>query len=562
MTRLHVTALSVLGVFLLAGCSRAPRPSEITPEQKEEFVKLLRTLPTRAEFFADEGIRMTKPYLPHLLSFTEEDVKRFFDGEVYAIAVLSTGMAEDADNVARAAASFREIGHPVVRSIWARAILDTQRPPAEVIEYVRKGVEPDGAIASIAPPAHVRYLKERLGELGAGPRQDLTNVPRLDSTAPAAPAGHAACVKLVSRSDVSAVPRYSSVFAYKSEMCSFGPDRRLHCLRPAKFGGTLCSVDLGANIVHETPLPQPRGLKQEYDFKPYFSDPQLRISERGDILAWWMLGGNGDQAVALRPHGKKAFVVARTSQTRPIAMADSKAIWTADGQPYMLVWSASSAQDLNLSVYRVSDAAVLKLVSRYHGPGHHSINVVDAVVVDNSRIVVIWTDIDGNRDDRLRVWTTQLDLKSKQWSERQMLARHDGFTSISSSRVFVLPDGSVHFLWYGDDAGIFYLKHGDKTPTKIALPSYWGFQAIQTAHSIIVVYSTKAMPSKAFFRVIQNGKPGPETSIDLKDQPDYPLAPEYMILGPADDDKIWFFPSTNKSAYLLKLTTTSASHNK
>ena len=45
--------------------------------QKKEFIDLLKTLPTKGEFYAEDAIRKAGPYLPVLLSLTERDTEKF-----------------------------------------------------------------------------------------------------------------------------------------------------------------------------------------------------------------------------------------------------------------------------------------------------------------------------------------------------------------------------------------------------------------------------------------------------------------------------------------------------
>ena len=50
---------------------------QISDVQKKDFIELLKTLPTKGEFFTDEAIRKAEPYLPVLLALTESDLENY-----------------------------------------------------------------------------------------------------------------------------------------------------------------------------------------------------------------------------------------------------------------------------------------------------------------------------------------------------------------------------------------------------------------------------------------------------------------------------------------------------
>ncbi len=553
-TACRVIALSIIATAVFTGCASdgRPKPSVITPQQKQEFVDLLATLPTEGQFYAKEAVHRAKPYLPHLLSLTESDLK---DREMYPFLTLSSDMIQDADNLVYVTANFGQIRHPLIKIFWGLAILDRDRPATEIVEYLRTALS-DAAqtkqLISFVGPGGIREIQERLVELDSGGRPNPLDPPELDTTLAPSPDGHAVVLRLVSTIPIPAFPKHSETFTYEAEACAFGPDHRLSCLRRTKFGGELCVVDPAKNAVEYIPLPQPEGLKQEFAHTPYFGDAHLCTNNGGDMLAWWTLGGNGDHAVGLCVAGEKAFTVTRTPQNIPIYMANSRAILSPDGAWYMLVWNASMPSDLEVFVYRVTNKALLEQVTQFRGPGHHDINVLDAAFLDNSTLAVVWTDVDLNKRTRAHVWTSQFDLGTKQWSSRRLLAHSGKFTSTSSSRIFVFADSSINYLWHLSPGGIYCLREGSKKPIKVA-PVDSGFQALQVNRSIIVIYTRGAEPSRLFFRVIQDGMPGPETSIELSGERQYPLNAAYIIAGSAGDNKVWFIDSSGKTAYLLEL---------
>src|SRR5262245_6316604 len=102
-------------LFLIACALAQPQPeSAITDAEKKEFFKLLATLPTRGEFFAEEGIAKAVPYTRVLLSLTEHDLK---DRDIYPFLALSAGLMAHKEAREVGLKSFDQITHPDRKSV-------------------------------------------------------------------------------------------------------------------------------------------------------------------------------------------------------------------------------------------------------------------------------------------------------------------------------------------------------------------------------------------------------------------------------------------------------------
>jgi len=102
--------------------------------QKKEFIDLLKTLPTKGEFYAEDAIRKAGPYLPVLLSLTERDAEKF---DLYPFAAISTGLASDKAHRAYVLGHFADIRHPQLKLFWAALLFNADDVSPEVVRYLR-----------------------------------------------------------------------------------------------------------------------------------------------------------------------------------------------------------------------------------------------------------------------------------------------------------------------------------------------------------------------------------------------------------------------------------------
>ena len=99
MQRLVLTVVALTLIPIQAGHSLfyAQGRQEVSDAQKTEFIELLKTLPSKGEFYTEEAARRAGPYLPVIFSFTEKDLEI---RDLYAFVAISVGIS--ADNERRA----------------------------------------------------------------------------------------------------------------------------------------------------------------------------------------------------------------------------------------------------------------------------------------------------------------------------------------------------------------------------------------------------------------------------------------------------------------------------
>ena len=125
------TCFALIFLLTLASSSFAQDPAAV---KKKEFLELLKTLPTKGEFFTEEAIRKATPYLPVLLSLTQEDIEKY---DFYFFVALSSGLGAEKTNRAYALAHFAEIRHPTLKLFWAVMIFRADEGSPEIVRHLR-----------------------------------------------------------------------------------------------------------------------------------------------------------------------------------------------------------------------------------------------------------------------------------------------------------------------------------------------------------------------------------------------------------------------------------------
>src|SRR5262245_48589405 len=130
--------MSATFVLLAFACGQPQPEKAVTAAEKKEFLKLLATLPTRGEFFAEEAIPKAAPYTRVLLALTEKDLAKY---DLYAFMALSAGLVGHKDARQYATANFGKIAHPQLKLSWAIMLFRQGKPPSEVVPYLRKAFD-------------------------------------------------------------------------------------------------------------------------------------------------------------------------------------------------------------------------------------------------------------------------------------------------------------------------------------------------------------------------------------------------------------------------------------
>jgi WD40 repeat protein len=142
---------TALLITLLVSFASASLAQDSSAAQKKEFIDLLKTLPTKGEFYTDESIRRATPYLPALLSLTEDDIEKY---DFYPLAAISGGLAREKTNRAYVLKRFAEIRHPQLKLFWAAMLFNADDISPEVVHYLRDALK---------EPSRAKTLSEAIG---------------------------------------------------------------------------------------------------------------------------------------------------------------------------------------------------------------------------------------------------------------------------------------------------------------------------------------------------------------------------------------------------------------
>jgi WD40 repeat protein len=114
-----------------------------TDAQKKEFIELLKTLPTRGEFYTPEAVQQATRYLPVLLSLTEKDIEQY---DLYPFVALSGGLSFDKQNRTYVLSHFNEIRHAKLKLGWAVLLFNAGDISRDVVHHLRDALlAPAGA---------------------------------------------------------------------------------------------------------------------------------------------------------------------------------------------------------------------------------------------------------------------------------------------------------------------------------------------------------------------------------------------------------------------------------
>ena len=112
---------------------------DVSDAQKKEFIELLRTLPSKGEFYTEEAARKAAPYLPVLFSFTEKDIKK---DDLYPFFAISVGICQVRERRVYAVAHFKEIRHPLLKLFWAAFLFNlNEEISPEIVRYLRDALD-------------------------------------------------------------------------------------------------------------------------------------------------------------------------------------------------------------------------------------------------------------------------------------------------------------------------------------------------------------------------------------------------------------------------------------
>jgi len=122
-------------VFALTSCQAVGRVSDA---QKKTFIELLKTLPTKGEFYTEESVKKAAPYLPVLIALTEKDIEMY---DIYPFLALTSDLFENKEHRKFAARYFSEIRHPMLKLSWGAMLFDRKSSSPQILRFLRDALE-------------------------------------------------------------------------------------------------------------------------------------------------------------------------------------------------------------------------------------------------------------------------------------------------------------------------------------------------------------------------------------------------------------------------------------
>jgi hypothetical protein len=507
-------------ILLVALACGQPQPEKaVTDAEKKEFFEVLAKLPHRGEFFTEEAVTKAVPYTRVLLALTEKDVGQ---RDLYPLSALSSGLARRKESRRYAVANFGRIAHPQLKLGWAVMLFNGNATSPEVLTYLH---------AALHSEKEARTLAEMTGPGFEDFRERVTR---------AYESGRRSKVELVKRHTINALPEFSSGHSYTNRSWVFAPGPLLYAVRPHNQQGELTRYDLVKGATSRQAVPQPKGFKPELDFRTYFEGPALSVNGRGDLFCRWAIRGNGDHGLALLTKRSNSFLVKRVS----LYLAHCIVVADPDGAWYLIEGGP------NFTVHRVDEGLNLTRLGNFTGRGHHGVDIADARFISNEVLHLFWGDV-LPRGNHLRMRCVDFDVKRRKWLHDREVFRLDKFVS-SAARptVLQLEDESLHYLWKVDEGakpseatGLYYRAEAEARTVKVAAARE--YRATAAGDRIVLCYTLDGSPEKVFFRVINQGAPGPVSEVPANKGRKDSLSSEYMQLY-AGSDRIWFVNTLRK----------------
>jgi hypothetical protein len=508
-------------VLLIALAMGQPQPEKpVTEAEKQEFLKLLATLPSKGEFYTDEAVKKAVPHTRVLLALTEKDVGK---GDLYPFLALSSGLAGHKEARQYATANFGKIAHPTMKLFWALLLFKGDEPPTEVVAFLRKALDSKEDERTISRMLGPGFEDFREGVIRASEKGKLMKV------------------ELVKSHSIQAFPAYGGGFDYTNSTYIFAPGPLIYAVRPHEQRGQLITYDIAKGTTRLQAVPQPEGFKPEYDFSDYFGDAVLSINSRGDLFCRWAIEGNGDHGLALLQKGADSFSVKRL-KPRLAIQYDSQVVAAPDGGWYLIHWEGGS----DFAVYRIDKELNLTRLGSVRR--RQSSHLLDARFISNE-VLHLFSQASDKVQGSLRC--ADFDVKQKKWLHNREMLKVDQPARTTGGTVLQTTDGSLHYVWGIQDptrlepeqakdgklAGVYYQAEAEGTTVRVSAGEH--YRAIAVGDRIVICYTLKSAPNSVYFRVIRNGTLGPVTEITAAKGREHNLWSEYMALY-AEGDRIWF----------------------
>ena len=112
--------------------------NQVTDRQKQEFINLLGTLPTKGEFYTDEAVIDATAYVPVLFALTEKDIEKY---DIYPFLAISRGLCELREQREYAVRNFASIRHAELKLFWGGVLFDLGSTSPEIERFLRDALQ-------------------------------------------------------------------------------------------------------------------------------------------------------------------------------------------------------------------------------------------------------------------------------------------------------------------------------------------------------------------------------------------------------------------------------------
>lgn len=124
----------VLALILMSLPDQTISPLAVSQEQKQEFIQLLKRLPTKGEFFTDDAAKEAGPFINVLFALSEQDIE---DYDLYPFLAISRALSEDSSHREFAIRNFAQIRHRKLKLFWAAILLDEGSSSPVIEKFLR-----------------------------------------------------------------------------------------------------------------------------------------------------------------------------------------------------------------------------------------------------------------------------------------------------------------------------------------------------------------------------------------------------------------------------------------
>jgi hypothetical protein len=124
----------VLALILMSLNDQTISALAVSQEQKQEFIQLLKRLPTKGEFFTDDGAKEAGPFINVLFALSEQDIENY---DLYPFLAISRALSEDSSRRELAIRNFTQIRHRKLKLFWAAILLDEGSASPFIEKFLR-----------------------------------------------------------------------------------------------------------------------------------------------------------------------------------------------------------------------------------------------------------------------------------------------------------------------------------------------------------------------------------------------------------------------------------------